>query len=134
MSDSNDVGKPTGSPDAANISKQDEGNTTVTDSRPRQPAEELLDEPDLLNQAREFLSSPAIRPQSVSRKREFLLKKGLSPEQTEKLLEEADVCQSHTGSVTRTHGSWCSSHRRFLLEHIYHRHRLHSFQDFLRPL
>lgn len=92
MPDSNDVGKPTSPPDAANIPKQDERNTTVTDSLPRQPAEEL---PDLLTQAREFLSSPAIRPQSVSTKREFLLKKGLSPEQTEKLLEEADVCQSH---------------------------------------
>ena len=95
MPDSNDVGRPTGSPDSANISKEDEGNTTVTDSRPGQPAEELLEEPDLLTQAREFLSSPAIRPQSVSRKREFLLKKGLSLEQTEKLLEEADVRQSH---------------------------------------
>ena len=45
---------------------------------------------DLLTQAREFLSSPAI----VSRKRKFVHKKALSPEQTEKLLEEADVRQS----------------------------------------
>ena len=65
----------------------------MADLRPRQPAEELLDEPDLLSQAQEFLSSPTIRPQSVASKREFLLKKGLSPEQTKKLLEEADVCQ-----------------------------------------
>lgn len=65
----------------------------MTDSQPRQPAEKPLDKPDLLSQAREFLSSPAIRQQNVPSKREFLLKKGLSPEQTEELLAEADVRQ-----------------------------------------
>lgn len=59
--------------------------------RPTQPAEEILDEADLLGQARDFLLSPAIRHQDMSSKREFLLKKGVSSADTERILEETDV-------------------------------------------
>lgn len=59
--------------------------------RPTQPAEEILDEADLLGQARDFLLSPAIRHQDMSSKREFLLKKGVSSADAERLLEETDV-------------------------------------------
>lgn len=93
MSDSNDSsGKPTPPSDDAGSSKTAITETNSTDERPRQPAEELLDEPGLLEHAREFLVSPAIRHQDVNSKREFLLKKGVSPEDAERLLEETDVC------------------------------------------
>lgn len=78
------------------------------DGSPKQPAEEALNEPDsnsdeLLSQARQFLSSPAIRNQDVSSKREFLLKKGLTSEDAERLLEETNVRPSPTGYSFRLH-------------------------------
>lgn len=88
-------GKPVTSSDGASSSNiKKEGNDNVEKSS-RQPAEELLDEqpePNLLDQAREFLASPAIRHQDANSKREFLLKKGVSSDDAERLLEETDVC------------------------------------------
>lgn len=62
-----------------------------TEGPPRQPAEEALDEPDLLTQAREFLASPAILHQDLAAKRQFLLGKGLTPEDADRLLDETSV-------------------------------------------
>lgn len=92
MSDSNSSsGKPTDASELARSSQTEDLDVSAVDGPPTQPAEEALNEPGLLTQAREFLVSPAIRQQDAGSKREFLLKKGVSPEDAEKLLEETDV-------------------------------------------
>ena len=92
---SEDSGKPTTPSDAAPLMDEENRDSTSSDGKSLQPAEELaVDSSSLLQQAREFLVSPAVRHQDINSKREFLLRKGVSPADAERLLEETDLCSA----------------------------------------
>ena len=63
----------------------------TTEMEPTPPSPGSSNHAELLDHAREFLASPAVRTQSGADKRRFLLEKGLSPASADALLPENQV-------------------------------------------